>query len=80
MPIRLADFSATGEKAGGNRAGGSITPLGIGSKIIDTPTAIRVVTQDLTRAIAAFEIREALDRAANAPRAQTRINGFLNFY
>jgi iron complex outermembrane receptor protein len=70
-PITLEEFSVTAEKAGGYRAGTSITATGIGSKIIDTPIAISVVTEELTRDIAAFEIREALDMV---PNVSTRAN------
>lgn len=60
-PLMLKEFSVTAEKASGYRATTSITATGIGSRIIDTPIAINVVTAELIKDTSAFELREALN-------------------
>jgi iron complex outermembrane receptor protein len=60
-PLTLQEFSVTAEKADGYRATTSITATGIGSKIIDTPIAINVITEELIEDVSAFELREALN-------------------
>jgi len=60
-PLTLQEFSVTAEQVGGYRAATSITATGIGSRIIDTPIAINVVTAELIKDTSAFELREALN-------------------
>ncbi|WP_221029110.1 TonB-dependent siderophore receptor [Actomonas aquatica] len=58
--IELAEFTVDADLATGYRATTSLTATGIGAKIMDTPIAINVLTEDFMKDTATTELREAL--------------------
>ncbi len=59
--ITLEEFSVSANRADGYRSTTSLTATGIGARIMDTPVAINVLTEEFMRDIAATEMREALN-------------------
>lgn len=59
--ITLEEFSVEANRADGYRSTTSLTATGIGARIMDTPVAINVLTEEFLRDTGATEIREALN-------------------
>lgn len=58
--ITLEEFNVSANRADGYRASTSLTATGVGARIMDTPIAINVLTEEFLRDTANTEMREAL--------------------
>lgn len=59
--IQLEEFNVSANRADGYRASTSLTATGVGARIMDTPIAINVLTEEFLRDTGNTEMREALN-------------------